>query len=111
MSEIKKYTIEFLKALADPTRLEILYFLEKEALSSSEIQNLLKRSQSTVSKHLNILIDINLIDFQKNNNVKYYNIRNKEVFDLLKNINIIAVNFNKEKFKNIQDADVYDILT
>lgn len=111
MSEIKKYTIEFLKALADPARLEILYILEKRALSSLEIQRILKRSQSTVSKHLSILIDNNLIDFQKVNNVKYYDIRNKEVFSLLKHINAIVVNNNKEKFKDIQDADIYDILT
>ena len=111
MSEIKKYTIEFLKALVDPARLEILYILENEVLSSLEIQQKLERSQSTVSKHLGILIDNNLISFKKKNKVKYYNIKNKDVFDLLKSINSIVVNNNKEKFKHIQDVDVYDTLT
>ena len=87
MSEIKKYTIEYMKALSDPTRLEILYILEKRVLNSSEIQDILKRSQSTVSKHLSILLENNLIDFQKNNNVKYYNIRNKNL--ITENIDLL----------------------
>jgi DNA-binding transcriptional ArsR family regulator len=90
MSELKKDTIEFLKVLADQTRLEILDLLQHEKKPSSEIQSALKKSQSTISQHLKVLFNKNLIIFEKINKegklIKYYKIKNKEIFKLLANI-------------------------
>lgn len=111
MSELRKFTIEFLKALADPVRLDILYFLEKRKLSSSELQKELDRSQSTISKHLNMLVENNLIDFDKKDNVNYYKIKNNEVIKLINNITAIVLNVNKKRLKDLQDADIHDVLS
>lgn len=111
MSELRKYTIEFLKVLADPTRLEILDQLKNSKKNSKEIQDALSRSQSTISKHLNLLIDNNLIDFEKKDNIKHYRIKNNDIFTLLSNINSIVATVNKEKFKDLRDVDVYDTLS
>lgn len=111
MSELRKLTIEFLKVLADPIRLDILYLLEKNKFSSSEIQEELKRSQSTISKHLNMLVENDLIDFEKIDNIKYYKIENNKVFDLINTINTIVLNNSKKKLRDIQDADINDILS
>jgi len=111
MSELRKLTIEFLKVLADPIRLDILYLLEKNKFSSSEIQEELKRSQSTISKHLNMLVENDLIDFEKIDNIKYYKIENNEVFDLINTTNTIVLNNSKKKLRDIQDADIHDILS
>ncbi len=111
MSELRKYTISFLKVLADPTRLEILDLLKNSEKSSIEIQKTLSRSQSTISKHLSILIDNNLIDFEKKDNLKYYKIKNTDIFILISDINSIVANINKEKFKGIRDVDIYDTLS
>lgn len=111
MSELKRLTVEFLKVIADPTRLEILDLLKKSEKSSSEIQKDLSRSQSTISKHLNILVDKNLIDFKKKDNVKYYIIKNSNIFNLIERINSIVAEINKEKFRDIRDVDIYDTLT
>ena len=111
MSELRKLTIEFLKVLADPVRLEILYLLEKTKFNSSEIQEELDRSQSTISKHLNMLVENDLIDFEKVDNIKYYRIANNDVFDLINSINTIVLNNSKKKLKDIQDVDIRDILS
>ncbi|NVM34895.1 MAG: winged helix-turn-helix transcriptional regulator [Candidatus Lokiarchaeota archaeon] len=111
MSELRKYIVEFLKVLAHPTRLEILDLLKNSEQNSSEIQNLLNRSQSTVSKHLSMLFENNIIDFEKKDNTKYYKIKNSDIFTLISNINVIVGNVYKEKFKDIRDVDVYDILS
>lgn len=111
MSELRKYTIEFLKVLADPTRLEILNLLKSSEKNSSEIQKTLKRSQSTISKHLNLLVDNNLINFEKKDNIKYYKIKNTDIFNLLSNVILIVENINKERFKDIRDIDIYDTLS
>jgi ArsR family transcriptional regulator len=111
MSELRKYTVDFLKILADPTRLEILDLLKTSEMNSSEIQDILKRSQSTTSKHLNILVENNLVKFKKKSNIKYYSIENDHIFNLLSNINSIVAEINKEKLKDLRDVDIYDTLS
>lgn len=110
MSEIRKYTIEFLKALGDPTRLEIIDLLQNSEKSALEIKVALDRSQSTISKHLNILVENDLIGFEKRDNIKYYKIENSEIIDLINTINTIVLEISKKKLKDIQNVDIRDIL-
>ena len=111
MSELRRYTVEFLKALADPVRLEILHLLEKGKLNSSELQDELGRSQSTISKHLNMLFENNLIDFEKENKINYYRIKNSEIIELINNITSIVLNFNRKRLKDLQEVDIKDVLS
>ncbi|MFX1457015.1 MAG: ArsR/SmtB family transcription factor [Promethearchaeota archaeon] len=111
MSELKRITVEFLKVLADPVRLDILNNLEKNKLNSSELQKELKRSQSTISKHLNMLVENNLIDFEKIDNINYYKIKNSEVTKLINIINTMVLNINRSKLKDLQESDVHDVLS
>ncbi|MHA1986748.1 MAG: ArsR/SmtB family transcription factor [Promethearchaeota archaeon] len=111
MSEFRRSVVEFLRVLADPTRLEILEVLKDNEKPSSEIQKKLDRSQSTTSKHLNMLVDNNLIYFDKKDNIKYYKIKNINIFNLIDRINLIVADNNKEKFKDIRDQDIYDTLS
>ena len=45
-------TINFLRLLADPTRLRLLLLLEEEELSVAELQDILAMGQSRISSHL-----------------------------------------------------------
>src|SRR6185312_6165686 len=45
-------TINFLRLLADPTRLRLLLLLEQEELSVAELQDILGMGQSRISSHL-----------------------------------------------------------
>ncbi|MTI60322.1 MAG: winged helix-turn-helix transcriptional regulator [Firmicutes bacterium] len=62
------------KALAHETRLEIVDILkEKEAQCVCELTEILRVSQSSVSKHLGILKNAGIVDFRKEGlNVCYY---------------------------------------
>ncbi len=111
MSELRKHTVEFLKVLGDPTRLDIIDLLQNSEKTALEIKEALDRSQSTISKHLNMLVENDLITFEKIDNIKYYKVENSEVFDLIKFINTIVLNNSKKKLKDIQDADIRDILS
>lgn len=111
MSELRKLTAEFLKVLADPLRLDILYLLEKNTFNAFKIQTETGRSQSTISKHLNMLVENNLIGFEKRDNIKYYRIKNSEIVELINNINEIILDNNKKRLKDMQDADIRDILS
>ena len=111
MSEIKKDIIEFLKVLADQTRLEILDLLNHEKKTSSEIQLALNKSQSTISQHLKVLTNKNLINYDRFNNIKYYQIKNLEIFKLLVEIKDFVAKINQEKLKDLRDLDVIDTLS
>jgi ArsR family transcriptional regulator len=106
--------IEFLKVLADQTRLDILDMLQKKKCTTSEIQMALKKSQSTVSQHLKMLNSLNLISFDREviegKSFKYYEIKNDEIFKLLIGIKSFVTDINKEKFKDIRDKAVKDTL-
>src|SRR5919206_474844 len=45
-------TINFLRLIADPTRLRLLLLLEQEELSVAELQEILGMGQSRISSHL-----------------------------------------------------------
>jgi len=110
MSEAKKDFIEFLRVLADQTRLEIIDLLRNEKKTSSEIQTVLNKSQSTISQHLKVLTNKDLILFERINNVKYYKIKTPEIFKLLVEIKSFVAGINKEKLQTMSDEDVIDTL-
>ncbi|MHA1456129.1 MAG: ArsR/SmtB family transcription factor [Promethearchaeota archaeon] len=105
MSENKTQFIEFLRILADQTRLDILDLLQHEKKTSLQIQKKLNKSQSTISQHLKALTNKNLIIF-KINNVKSYKIKNPKIFKLLVEIGSFVANINKEKLRDLRDLDL-----
>jgi len=111
MSESKIDFIEFLRVLADQTRLDILDLLRYEKKTSSEIQIALDKSQSTISQHLKVLNNKNLIIFDKIKNIKSYKIKNPNIFKLLVEIKSFVLKINREKLKDLRDLDVIDTLS
>lgn len=61
-----------LKALADESRLRILWMLEDGPLCVCEIQEVLALAQSTVSRHLQILEEVGFVVSEKNGPWKHY---------------------------------------
>jgi ArsR family transcriptional regulator len=57
--------IKVMKALSDPNRVKIVKMLQHKLMCVCEIQEALKISQSSVSKHLKILEEACLVDFNK----------------------------------------------
>ncbi|MGD9108041.1 MAG: metalloregulator ArsR/SmtB family transcription factor [Gammaproteobacteria bacterium] len=60
-----KALLKITKALADVNRVKILKLLQQKPLCVCEIQELIQLAQSTISTHLKILTEANLITFTK----------------------------------------------
>ena len=58
---MKRDTVKVFKALSDPNRIRIVKMLEAGELCVCEVREVLDLSNSTVSKHLSILRDADLI--------------------------------------------------
>ena len=61
-----------LKALADPTRREILNLLKKGSMSAGEISEKFSVSFAAVSRHLSVLKDADLIRDSRDGKYIYY---------------------------------------
>jgi ArsR family transcriptional regulator len=57
--------IKVMKALSDPNRVKIIKMLQHKNMCVCEMQAALKVSQPAVSKHLKLLEEAGLVDFQK----------------------------------------------
>jgi ArsR family transcriptional regulator len=63
-AEMKGF-IKVTKALSDPNRVKIVKMLQKKEMCVCEIQAALEIAQPTVSKHLKVLEDAGLVEYQK----------------------------------------------
>ena len=79
-----KERIELLKAMSDNTRFKILEFLLKEEKCVCEIFPHVKRTQSTVSIHLNNLEEAGVLESRREGKKIFYKIKDKRVCDVLK---------------------------
>ena len=110
MSELTEKIADFLKVLGDQTRLEVLELLKTGEKTSREIEDTLEKSQSTISQHLKILIETELIDFEKKGNKNYYKIKYDYIFKILTFVQSFVISLHKEKLKKAADLDIYDTL-
>ena len=60
-----KQFIKVMKALSDPNRVKIVKMLQKRTMCVCEIQAALEIAQPTVSKHLKILEEADLVQYTK----------------------------------------------
>jgi DNA-binding transcriptional ArsR family regulator len=73
----------FLKALAQPTRLQILYFLKDGEQCQCKIIPRMKEDQSNISRHLTHMRDMGILRSRREGVSVYYKIKDKRIFRLL----------------------------
>lgn len=71
------------KALADPTRIKILYLLSREECSVNHIAKVLGMSQSAVSHQLSYLRNMKLVAYRREGQTLYYTYKDEHVINLL----------------------------
>lgn len=81
--ETTRNVASIFKALADPTRLRILYLLSQEECSVSHISEVLNLSQSAISHQLSFLRNLRLVKFRRSGNILYYSCDDDHVISLL----------------------------
>jgi ArsR family transcriptional regulator, arsenate/arsenite/antimonite-responsive transcriptional repressor len=72
-------TVEFARAVGDPTRLQIMEFCCCEWRSVSEITSKTYVSQPTVSHHLALLRDADLVEIRHEGKQTYYRLKRSRV--------------------------------
>jgi len=70
-------------ALGDTTRIMILYLLDGNPLFVNEIADALDSPQSTISRHLRILRERNLVDTEREGTSVRYSLKDKRIIQAL----------------------------
>ena len=83
--------VKLLSALSDPTRLELLEYLSGGERCVCEILPAFQRSQSTISKHLNILHEAGILERKVDGKRTLYKIKDPQVFDLIRMVDAMAL--------------------
>jgi ArsR family transcriptional regulator len=79
-----KNAAKLFKVLGDETRLEILHSLIKKEKCVCEIINEVKKSQPTISLHLNRMEREGLLESERRGRMIFYRIKNPKIAMLLK---------------------------
>ena len=92
----------YLKALAQPTRLKILYFLKDGEKCQCKIIPFMKEDQSNISRHLTHMRDSGILESRRQGVSVYYKIRVKRIFSLLSLVDQMVKAEIKEKAKRVK---------
>ena len=71
------------KALADPTRRKILSLLKKQDMNAGEIAAEFNMTKPSISNHLNILKQADLVDSEKQGQNVVYSLKTSVLEDIL----------------------------
>ncbi len=92
----------YLKAIAQPTRLKILYFLKHGEKCQCKIIPFMNEDQSNISRHLTHLRDIGILESRREGVSVYYRIKDKRIFSLLSLVDQMVKAEIKEKAKRVK---------
>ncbi len=93
---------DFLRAISQPTRLKILYFLKDGERCACEIIPKMKEDQSNISRHLTHMRDAGILESRKEGVSVYYKIKDKRVFTLLSMVDEMVKAEIKKKAKVVK---------
>jgi ArsR family transcriptional regulator len=98
-----------LKALADKSRLQIIEMLYDDEKTSKDLEDGLGKCQSTMSQHLKMLVDNDLLSIRQDGIKKYYKVKG-EVLDLVAAIVSFVGNNTKQRIDTIASQERKDAL-
>ncbi len=83
-----KNKVKFFKALGDETRLSIVKYLLNNEYCACEFTSLTRKDQTTVSRHLKVLVEAGILKYEKKSRNIIYSIKDDEIKKGLLNFGI-----------------------
>lgn len=83
--------LKVFSALADPVRLELIEYLSGDERCVCEIMPAFRRSQSSISKHLNVLYQAGILDRRIDGKRTVYSIKDPQVLQVIKAVDELAL--------------------
>jgi ArsR family transcriptional regulator len=91
VKSVSNLRVKILNALSDPIRLQLLEYLSEGERCVCQIIPAFQRSQSTISKHLNILYEADILERKVDGKRTIYCIKDKKVFEIIRLVDCLAL--------------------
>lgn len=75
-----------LKALSDKSKFQILIYLKNKPMYSLELANEIGLSTGTISYHMAVLLQLNLVNIEKKSGRVYYQLNSDEIEEIIKGL-------------------------
>ncbi len=99
-------------ALGDPTRMRLLYALADKPYNVTELVEALALPQSTISRHLSVLRNRQLVLTQRQGTAVFYSLKSKrllEVLDMLREILREQIQEKNQLAANLDGKDYLEV--
>ncbi|MHA1797066.1 MAG: ArsR/SmtB family transcription factor [Candidatus Helarchaeota archaeon] len=106
MLRLNDQIVEFFKAFAEPTRLEIIELLKDGERCACEIHPILPRTQSTISLHLKKLVNANILSVRQVGTRKLYSIKDEQVFQIFLSVKALISKWNEAQARHLLNLTV-----
>ena len=83
ISELEKRTLHLFSLLGNSTRYMIIKALKEGDLNVGTLVNITNKSYTTVSKHLRLLKDLDLVSFRTVEKEVYYSLKKRDVIEVI----------------------------
>ena len=88
---VSNLRVKIISALSDPIRLQLLEYLSGGERCVCEILPAFQRSQSTISKHLNILYEADILERKVDGKRTIYSIKDPMVLEIIRMVDSLAL--------------------
>ncbi len=89
-----KEKARFFKALGDETRLKIVGYLLREDYCACGFSSDINKDQTTISRHLKILVEAGILKYEKKGRNIIYSIKDDETKNFLKGLGIPGFDYH-----------------
>jgi len=75
--------VKIFKALGDETRIKIVGYLLSKDICACDFTSMTEKDQTTISRHLKVLVEAGILKFEKHGRNVIYSIKNDKVKKML----------------------------
>ena len=83
ISESEKRALKLFKLLSNSTRFMIIKLLKESDWNVTSLAEFTNKEGSTISKHLRLLSDLDIVSFRTKQNQVIYRLKKKEVLEII----------------------------
>ena len=96
-----EFKVEFLRGLADNTRLKIIQSLKDREKSVSELVKEVGGSQSNISTHLKLLKTTGIVKSRNEGKYVYYSLQDETIYDFLSKLEEMLLMMRRKAIEGV----------
>ncbi len=96
---LSEYKVEFLRSLADNTRLKIIEALKERERTVSELVESVGSSQANISTHLKLLRSAGIVKSRNKGKYVYYSLRDESILEFLNLLEEMLILMRRKSFE------------